>query len=509
MAMVCLFLATVVLAQVSQDFGFTRSDLDSVKARYLAQASLNQALSRLNEGAGPSWELQHTDPNPPYHEDTSEGWFELAIRSDARDVTKIHLIATGHSGSLNQRIEMLVRKKPAVTGLEYAVLSDGPAEARINTLYCKAADQLDWSSIPSPPAQFVPAHTRAPVPLPGGNTLDFVSPEGDINGRLFVVARLVNLNPSLPPTTDSPDVLWRYTPDDSRPPQDCWKLLPVIDDDTSDKIRDLAIDRDANLYALRGNGQLFQLPLDGSSDWVTLPKTAPALRGDFGSLSLDPHSEPNLYNIAADESGGVYALTVHRSSTGPLLSRPVMWNGTEWLALTPPTQVEFVKDRDTGKYLRKKIRGVTADTLRNLTVDRKTGQVFAEQGFAGNPAATIYRFTAQEIVPDSPVAKVKGVWTADPLPPPGMIYNARTGWKRDDDWVALAHNTVDQASNLLGVYHSNRFSDTIFQCDLTQKGWRHLHPIAGGSATSDVTALGGGGKRIPGLTTQYLPVTSE
>ncbi|MBS2038201.1 hypothetical protein JST97_24665 [bacterium] len=507
-AMVCYFLATVVLAQVSQDFGFTRSDLDSVKARYLAQASLNKGLHLLNQASGPDWERLYTEPNPPFREVTPEGWFELAIRPDIKDVTKIHLLATGQVGGHSQKIQMLVRKKPAVSGLEYAVLTDGPADHRTSTIYSKSEEQLDWSAVSSPPSQFVPGHTREAAPLPAGNTLQFVSPEGDINGKLFVVARLVNLNPTLPPTTDSPDVLWCYTPNEAVPPADRWQRLPQIDDETS-RIRDLAIDQDANLYALRGNKDIFKLAVS-SHEWTRLPIDAPALQGGSGSLSLTTNQEPYLFNIAADEDGAVFALTAYRAAPDtPLLTRPVAWKDDHWLALNPPTQVEFIKDPRTGKYSRRKIRGVKADTLRHLTVDRRTGQVFAEQAFPGNPAATIYRFTPQEIVPDSPVPLLKGVWNADPLPPPGMIYRSGSGWTREDDWIALAHNTVDQASNLLGVYHSSRFSDTIFQCDLTQKGWRHLHPIAGGSSTSDVSALGGGGKRIPGLTTQYLPITHD
>lgn len=520
------FMATIVATNARHNFEFSRQSLEAAQAQLLAQAGTDYALDILNQGDGSIWEASHKAPNPPERRgDPLSSYYLIWTEDVGTDAFRVDIVVEAHVGGKVARKRTLVKKKPAVEPIKYAVLN-GTSRRGMNSppgepfrLFKKQGSSF-WTPLIEP-------WRSGDASLAWANEL--YQPAGDSHGNFYVLSR----NPG-----------FGYFPLFFTAATQTWtKLKQVPADVVNPGISDLAALPDVGVFcfaAYPSPTHMWYLPQpDPLQDWIQLPdlpstvpaptRTSPPPTTADGAwhLSQIACDGENVYVLQA-ESSQIYRLQMPSAPGGWSVVNTL--TSADWEPLPVPRERTF-------KVLNSKLVGPTqppgsptVDWLMALSVDPGSGQVFAKgpapPRTPGLPAPieTIYRYT-----PDK-VTGVDGVWTADPLPAPGFRYLRGQGWINTDwdgaNFPALKYYTVDHACNLSAVWSKPDINDTHYQCDLAQKRWVHQGPVsasAGGTLPDgssgailedqtygpDVTNIGGGGMQELGRTTSYVPLYSD
>ena len=558
-AMLVYMLATILMANNQYNIGFTRHGYLQVQAQLLAQAATQQALAKLN--TVPGWQLEHEGRDKSEKITMDGGALESWV--EPMDEQKVRLIGVGSIGGRSQRICQILLKRPAVKAVDFA-LQNNPAPTSDKVFYMEQ-DGLGWNGLPNPPAQHWDdlglARTvdmeKDGVTPKSSNSFKAIC--GDGQGNVYAIVG-----------RSDHDEIMRYNTQSAKHE---WELLPpILNRDLSGKqlggrylipdLEGIAVNGERDLVVLdkrTGVDGLYHLDLSkvvpggpgiekDQSPWTQL---LPPPRGTFDKQrQFKQSTNTEMVNgeaaqVCVDNNGQLYMLS--RSGSPPAIYRyrpsdASNWSVGEWKVLPPPPRTYFTVATDAqeagklkaneslqeGGLVEHQLDDQSAMTLDYLAVDPATSQVFTRYrrptGFrevshnktiAVPRIDTIFRLSLDHEQTGSKTAlQLKGSWTADPLPPPNIHYNRNGEATEGGGRADLAYNTVDHASNLMGVWPSSGNPDTIFRCDLTSKQWKQMPPVPkkadeeDSGFSSQIKGLGGGGIPNPSGLSRYIPTVS-
>jgi len=580
--MMVYLLATIMMASNNYNTGFTRHGYLQVRAQFLAQAASQQALARLNTVAG--WEKAHEGQanadKSTVEESNLEAWTEPI------DKDRVRLIGLGTISGRSQRISQVLLKKPAVTAIDY-VLEDTPGaspdlvfakadnEPDWKTLPVAEARHWDDQGLNQVEDRDKDGNLKS------ATNLKCLC--GDGQGNVYAIWTRSGHDEILRYNSRVPDGKWQLLPpllnqDRNGKSLGARQLVPDLEGIAVNADRDLVV-----LDKRSGQDGIFHLDLktldadvangqEGKTPWVQVP---PPPKGTFKAPPKGSPSNQKVFvpaakaatqgevnQVCVDNNGDLFMLSrtgspppIYRFQPGEI-PRPdgsvgSDWSNGNWNVLPPPPRTYFtvatkaqlnggkLKANETlqEELVEHELDDQLAFNLDYLAVDPSTSQLFsryhrptavrkisASRRLVVPQIDTIFRLSlAPPPEKGSLPLQLDGKWTADPLPPPNIHYD-RNGLEEEGGGRAdLAYNTVDHASNLMGLWPTSGNPHTIFRCDLTSKTWKTMPPVPkqvfdkktgqpilnlSDGFSAQITGLGGGGVPNPSGLSRYIPTVT-
>jgi hypothetical protein len=474
--MLLFALITVTVTVVNQNIQFTKYSHLKTRAYFLAKAAVNLAMKNMTSDS--TWESSHTGEAQAYREIVGDrecilAWTEAhPSKADFIYVCGKGILDPGSPHPLVQRFEMVVRKKPRISGFVYMRRNlAGP-----DVLYTLNADGT-WAQLPPAPRKYY------------NNDFTFVevTPSGtsDYAGTLkyLVGDRAGNCYALWP--RDGPDTIYKYSKADGE-----WKAMKpprkqyyngsgtlIEDTEPVPNISDLATDGKSTLfarYSRDGIDTLYRCNLD-TEGWDVLPPAPRRYYTSSGTLEAPGGYAGNLVDLASDSKGNLYS-RYSRDGIDTIYRYDNSAGAWQWLPAVPRKYYRYV----SGQVELFEPPGQLAGAVQCLSASYD-GTLYGR--YARDGIDTIYRFSPNG---SAGGGVLDGRWTT--VPPPAKVFYDNLGNLHgtlddgaDNDPVPDANfdrSAMDGSDKLYLRYPKFGYPDTIITLvDGSTPGYDCLPPV--------------------------------
>jgi hypothetical protein len=469
-------LITVTVTVVNQNIQFTKYSHLKTRAYFLAKAAVNMALKNMTGDA--TWESSHAGESQAYREDVGDKERILAwVDSHPSKAGFIYVCGKGildpdSPHPLVQHFEMVVKKKPRVSGFIYVRRNlAGP-----DMLYCLNADGT-WAQLPPAPKKYYNSDFSLVEVTPAGAD-DYASKFrficGDTAGNCYALW-----------PRDGGDSIYKYSKTDGQwslikpPTKQYYNGAGVLIEETGPvpNIADLATDGKKTLfarYSRDGVDTLYRCDLE-TENWDVLPRAPKRYYTTAGSLVAPSGYAGNLVDLASDGSGNLYS-RYSRDGVDTIYRYDSTLADWQWLPAVPKKYYRYV----SGEVNLFEPEGQVAGCVQCLSAT-SDGTLYGR--YARDGVDTIYRFSPSG---STNGGVLDGQWTTI-APPPKVFYDnlgnlhGTLDAGEENDPVPDANfdrSALDGNDKLYLRYPKTGYPDTIITLvDSSTPGYDCLTPI--------------------------------